>query len=141
MTVFPRAALIALVIAGVIATTAEAQTLADKIAGGATFTVTFLNILPVPDGHIGTIYPGTTLTGTYNRGTQAWHVWGPNSQDHHFVDTSYCPNGCPGHDSGTYDPGDHKLELWGAGFTFDDDGNVYTPVMGGTAKVGIITAQ
>ena len=106
----------------------------DKIAGGAAFTVIFDNPLLVAGGHIGTIYAGVALRGTYTSGTGAWHVWGPNGV---LVHATYSPDGSPDthKNNGTTDPKNHQLELWGAGFTFDTSANLYH----GGIKVGTIT--
>jgi hypothetical protein len=104
------------------------QQLVNKIASGQTFTVIFANALP--GGHMGAIYPGVALNGTYTQGTQTWRVWGLSAGLHppSVIDVST---------PGTYDPRQHGLELWGVGLTFDDLGNVYVDGLG-NPKVGFV---
>ncbi len=64
--------------------------LAEKIADGHKFTVTFADF-PGGQSRMGQIYPGVTLTGTYTEGTRTWHVWGPSlGESPAYGDRSFC---------------------------------------------------
>jgi hypothetical protein len=106
----------------------------ERINGGAIFTLTTVSILP--GGHIGTIYPLRALTGTFTSGTKAWRVTGPNGSDGHLVTAEYCST-CSGRTASDITPDEHKLDIWGAVFSFDDLGNVFL----GSDKVGVLTVQ
>lgn len=100
--------------------------LAAAIDQGQTFQVGF-DILDAP---IGSIRPGSVLTGVYTKSRESWEVWSPSHPsrpDYHYV---YSPGGSDG--SGPLDaavrPEDGKINLWGVTFLFDERGTVFHPL-------------
>ena len=106
---------------------AKDKTFAERINVGKSFTVTFDSLT----ANIGTIYPSRALTGVYSQGEQAWRVSGPNGPTGELVQGNdrglygcgtVVPQGR--RDSNCYKPTEHWLNLWGAIFSFTDQGQV-----------------
>jgi hypothetical protein len=98
-----------------------APSIAEEIGAGKRFIVSF-GLLP--GGHVGTIRQLADLTGTYTEGKRMWQVEGINATGAYVI-ASYCPRDCPFFSADPARPRDFRLELWGAPFTFDNQGNVF----------------
>jgi hypothetical protein len=99
--------------------------LSQQIRDGSEFQVVFSSLAKP----LGTIHKDMVLHGFYRQRGDLWYVWSAQHPrpNHVFI---YGPHGDieegPSHPKGKpVSPMDHQLNLWGAIFTFEENGKVY----------------